>query len=106
MINGMDELAITKLDVLDTIDELKVCVAYKLHGKTIDYPITDARELEKVEPVYESFSGWNCNTTGARTFADLPIKVKDYLKFIEKFLGDAGIKIISVGQERDRTILL
>ncbi len=106
IINGMDELAITKMDVLDTIDELKVCVGYKLQGVKVEFPITDARELEKVEPVYETLKGWCSDTSKAKSYGDLPERAKTYLKFLEDYLGDAKIKIVSVGQERDRTIML
>lgn len=106
IINGIDELAITKLDVLDTIDELKVCIGYKVNGAKIDYPITDARELEKVEPIYESVKGWTSNTSNAKKFEDLPQKAQAYLKFIEDFMEDAKLKIVSIGQERDRTFMM
>jgi adenylosuccinate synthase len=106
MVNGIDELAITKLDVLDTLEELKVCVGYKVNGTKIDYPITDARKLDIVEPIYESMPGWNADTSKARKFADLPQKAQNYLQFIESYMEDAKIKIVSVGQERDRTMMI
>lgn len=106
MVNGIDELAITKLDVLDTLDELKVCVGYKMNGAKINYPVTDARKLEKVEPVYESLTGWTDDTSKARKFNDLPQKAQKYLQFIEAYMEDAKIKIVSVGQERDRTMMI
>jgi adenylosuccinate synthase len=106
MVNGIDEWAITKLDVLDTIEELKVCTEYRINGKRAVMNITDARELDNVEPVYESVEGWNADTTKAKTFADLPPRAQSYLKYIEDYLQDAKIKIVSVGQERDETILM
>lgn len=106
MVNGIDELAITKLDVLDTLDELKVCVGYKMDGAKINYPVTDARKLGKVEPVYESLTGWTADTSKARKFKDLPEKAQKYLQFIEAYMEDAKIKIVSVGQERDRTMMI
>ncbi|MBL7996285.1 adenylosuccinate synthase [bacterium] len=106
VVNGIDELAITKLDVLDTLDELKICMAYKVNGVKIDYPITDAGELAKVEPVYTAFKGWLSDTGNAKKYTDLPENARTYLKFIEDFMGDAKIKIVSVGQERDRTLMI
>jgi adenylosuccinate synthase len=106
MVNGIDELAVTKLDVLDTIDELKICTEYRMHGKRAAMNITDARELENVTPVYESVKGWNADTTKAKAFRDLPPNAQAYLKYIEEYLQDVKIKIVSVGQERDETILM
>lgn len=106
IVNGIDELAITKLDVLDSLEELQVCIGYKMNGVTINDPVTDARELEKVEPVYKSFKGWNSDTTGAKSFSDLPQNAQTYLRFIENYMRDAKIKIVSIGQERDRTLML
>lgn len=104
MINGMDEIAVTKLDVLDTLDELKVCVAYRHNGSVTTDAIADARFLGEVEPVYETFPGWKSDTTVAAATSDLPEKARSYLKFIEDFLGHPKIKLISVGQEREKTI--
>jgi len=104
MINGMDEIAVTKLDVLDTLEEIKVCVSYRHGGKTAADAIADARFLGEVEPLYESFSGWQADTTNATRKEDLPKNARVYLEFIEKFLGHPKIKIISVGQDRDKTI--
>ncbi|NUM82299.1 adenylosuccinate synthase [bacterium] len=105
-VNGIDELAITKLDVLDTIDELKVCIGYKLDGKAIDYFVTDGRVLDKIEPVYQSIPGWKANTSKIKKFADLPKKAQEYLRYIESFLDGPKIKIISVGQDREETLIL
>ncbi len=106
MVNGIDELAVTKLDVLDTIGELKMCTEYRIGGRRVDTSITDARELENVEPVYESVQGWNADTTKAKNFAQLPQKAQAYLKYIEDYLQDVKIKIVSVGQQRDETIMM
>ncbi|HMV27468.1 MAG TPA: adenylosuccinate synthase [bacterium] len=106
MVNGIDELAITKLDVLDTLEELKICVGYKVDGKRIDHYVTDAGELERVEPVYETVSGWKSDTSGVKNYVELPQKAQAYLKFIEDYLGHARIKIVSIGQEREKTFMM
>ncbi|MBX7153291.1 adenylosuccinate synthase [bacterium] len=106
IVNGIDELAITKLDVLDTIDELNVCTEYKLDGKEIDYFVTDGRVLDRIEPVYKSIPGWKANTSKVKKFTDLPKNAQTYLQFIENFLEGPKIKIISVGQDREETLIL
>ncbi len=106
MVNGIDEIAITKLDVLDTIDELKICIGYKKNGKPVDYYITDACELELVEPVYEIMPGWNSDTTKAKLYSQLPQKAQAYLKYIEDYLAPAKIKIVSIGQDREKTFMM
>ncbi len=100
-INGVDELSIMKLDVLDGFDEIKVCVAYELNGQQIDYmPI----ELEDVTPVYKSFKGW-AKTEGARTLEELPAEARAYLDEIEK-LVETKIGLISTSPDRNDTIIL
>lgn len=106
MINGLTELAITKLDVLDTMDEIKVCTAYKIDGVTADECITDANRLMRVIPVYQSFEGWNAGTSKCKTLGELPVKTRQYLDFIEKYLDGPKIKMISVGPEREQTIMI
>lgn len=106
IVNGIDELAITKLDVLDTIEQLKVCTEYKLDGRKTDHGITDAKQLQRVEPIYDTMDGWMSDTTGSKNFAELPQKAQAYLKFIEDYLSDAKIKIVSIGQERERTFMM
>jgi len=102
MINGVDFLAVTKLDVMDNFDEIKICTAYKIDGKlTTDFP-ADCVELEKVEPVYESMPGWKAPTTSALAFTELPLNAQKYLKRVAELL-DAKIGIISVGPKRAQT---
>ena len=97
------ELALTKMDVLDGFKELPVCVGYKLHGQVIrDFPYT--ADLDDCEPVYEVLPGWQCDTTHARRFEDLPKAAQDYVLFIEKELG-CPIPYVSVGAERDAMII-
>ena len=100
-LNGCDELALMKLDVLDGFDEVKVCVAYQYNGKEIDYLPAD---LENVTPIYKSFKGWD-NSVGARTFEDLPSSAQDYVKIIEE-ISKTKVGIISTSPERDDTIIL
>lgn len=100
-LNGCDELALMKLDVLDGFDEVKVCVAYEYNGKEIDYLPAD---LDNVTPIYKTFKGWN-NSAGARKLEDLPQSAQDYVKIIEE-ISKTKVGIISTSPERDDTIIL
>ncbi len=103
MINGLTELAITKLDVLSGLDELKVCVAYRYDGKeTTRFP-SEVQTLEIVEPVYRSFPGWSEDITGIDRFEALPANAQAYLQFIANETG-VGINMISTGPKRSQTI--
>ena len=104
IINGFDSLVITKLDVLDEFEEIKVCTGYRIDGKEIcDMPPT-VREIENVEPVYETLPGWKTSTFGISEYAKLPARAKDYLAFLEECIGvEAGC--ISTGPERNQTIV-
>lgn len=104
-INGIDSLAITKLDVLNDLETIKVCVAYRFKGKEIDYLPVDAYDLECCEPIYREFNGWQRDLSTIRDSIDLPVEAKDYLKFIEDFL-ETKIMLISVGPERNENIIL
>jgi adenylosuccinate synthase len=100
-INGCDELAIMKLDVLDGFDEIKICTHYEVGGETIDYlPL----ELDDVTPVYKSFKGWD-KTEGVRTFDELPQTAKDYIQAIEK-LTETKVGLVSTSPDRNDTIIL
>ena len=93
----------TKLDVLDQFEKLKVCTAYKINGvETKDFP-TDANLLENIEPVYEEIDGWNSPTTEIRHWEDLPSAAVAYVKKIEDYLG-IPIAIVSVGPKRSATL--
>lgn len=105
MINGIQRAAITKLDVLSQLDEIKVCVAYEQNGKKINSFPTNAHRLEKVTPVYETLPGWKKDITGINNFNDLPSETKDYLSFMSEQCG-FEISIISVGPKRNQTIEL
>jgi adenylosuccinate synthase len=104
-INGFTELAITKLDVLDTFPEIKICTHYSLNGKKVNYFDGDANFLSKVKPIYKTFKGWNRSTKGITHYNDLPIEAKKYIKETEKMSG-VKIKYISTGPERDEIIKL
>ena len=105
MINGIDEVAITKLDVLSDFPEIKVCTGYKLNGKLLKSFPTDFERLQIITPVYETLKGWKKDISNCRSFADLPIQTKDYLTFISKQAG-MKIKIVSVGPKRDQTFYM
>ena len=105
MINGIDELAITNLDGLDAVDPIRVCVAYRLNGKRLGVPPSDATQLANCEPVYEEVRGWNKSTHSARKFSQLPPAAKEYVNYISKLTG-AKLSMISVGPTRGETIIL
>ncbi len=100
-LNGVDELSLMKLDVLDGFDEVKICVAYEYNGQEIDYMPAD---LENVKPVYKTFEGWT-NSVGARKFEDLPENAQAFVKTIEE-ISKTKVGIISTSPERDDTIIL
>lgn len=103
-INGIDELVLTKLDVLDNLNEINICTAYKYKGQILKTFPTEASVLEKCEPVYETVIGWNKTISGARTLDDLPPKAQGYVKKLEEATG-VEINILSVGAERKETII-
>src|SRR6184192_479013 len=105
MINGIDELAITNLDGLDEVNPISICIGYRLNGKRLDVPPSDAAQLENCEPIYREFSGWKKPTQSARKFSELPPKARDYLKRISALTG-AKLTIVSVGPTRAETIML
>ena len=105
MINGIDELAITNLDGLDTVDPIRVCVGYRLNGKRIDVPPPDAAQLENCEPIYEEMRGWLKPTHTAKKFTQLPPAARDYVRALAGHTG-AKLTIVSVGPERGQTIIL
>jgi adenylosuccinate synthase len=105
MINGIDQLVITKLDVLDTLPSINICVGYKLKGKIIkDYPL-ETEVLKEIKPVYIKMPGWQVDTSGVKKFGKLPKNAQKYLRKIEELVG-AKITMVSVGSERSQTIIL
>ncbi|MCM1981892.1 adenylosuccinate synthase [Lyngbya confervoides] len=104
-INGMDCMAITKLDVLDTLDEIKVCVAYDIDGQECrDFP-TSSRQFAQCKPLYKTLPGWRCSTEHCRTLDDLPREARNYLEFLAKLM-EVPIAIVSLGAARDQTIII
>ena len=104
-VNGIDGIALTKLDVLDGMDEIKVCTGYKLDGQVIDYLPASQGAQARVEPVYETLEGWKGTTAGARSWADLPAQAVKYVRYIEELIG-APVSMLSTSPERDDTILV
>ncbi|HSH93920.1 MAG TPA: adenylosuccinate synthase, partial [Roseimicrobium sp.] len=105
MVNGIDELAITNLDGLDTVETIQVCVAYKVGKKRYDYLPNDNDELAKCQPVFVEFPGWKTPTDKAKKWKDLPPKARSYAKAIAELTG-AKLAIASVGPAREQTIFL
>ena len=104
-LNGVSGLCVTKLDVLDGFDEIKVCTAYRLFGDTLDAPPLDVTNWSELEPVYESFPGWQESSRGATRMEDLPPNARSYLEAMEALCG-APVHIVSTGPERSENIIL
>jgi adenylosuccinate synthase len=103
-VNGFDSVALTKLDVLDHLAEIKVCVAYRCQGETIREMPADLAVLEACEPVYETLPGWSESTGGVRDFSRLPPAARRYVDRLADLVG-GEIGIVSTGPERDDTIV-
>jgi adenylosuccinate synthase len=104
-INGMDCLAITKLDVLDELEEIQVCVAYEIDGERCEHFPSNARKFARCRPIYKTMPGWRTSTTDCRTLEELPKQALDYLKFLAE-LTEVPIAIVSLGASRDQTIIV
>tara|TARA_B100000315_G_scaffold238583_1_gene256504 strand:- start:21 stop:1313 length:1293 start_codon:yes stop_codon:yes gene_type:complete len=104
-ISGINGIALTKLDVLDELDEIKMCIHYELNGKKIDYLPAASEDQFKVKPIYKTFPGWKTTTKGVRDINKLPEKARNYILAVEDFIG-AKIVSISTSPERKDTILL
>lgn len=104
-LNSISGLCVTKLDVLDELDTIRICTKYRLHGQEISELPIDMNDLAACEPIYEEFPGWKTSTIGAQSFASLPEKAKAYLLRIEE-LAETPIDIISTGADRNHTIVL
>ena len=104
-ISGTKGIALTKIDVLDELKNLYICVAYKLYGKKIDYFPSSLQDQTKVKPIYKKFNGWLTNTSGVRKWKDLPINAQKYIRFIRDYC-DVEISSISTSPKREDTILL
>tara|TARA_B100001996_G_scaffold353224_1_gene314436 strand:+ start:58 stop:1350 length:1293 start_codon:yes stop_codon:yes gene_type:complete len=103
--SGINGIALTKLDVLDEFDEIKICVGYDLDGKNIEYLPASSEQQFNVKPIYKIFDGWNSSTCGIKNFSDLPKNAQIYINFIEKFV-EAKVSTISTSPERNDTILI
>ena len=103
-LNGMNELALTKMDVLDDFETIKVCTHYELDGETISHFPSDSEDVERLQPVYKSFPGWQTITRNISSFSDLPENAKSYIKFIEEYIG-VDFTIVSTGPKRTETIV-
>jgi len=105
MINGLDAVVLTKLDVLSGLEKIKICVGYKYKGKIIKNFITNVDTLENCEPVYEELAGWKENLENIKNFDDLPENAKNYIKRIEELI-EVPVCMVSIGPERNQTIIL
>ena len=104
-INGLDCLAITKLDILDELDEIKVCVAYEIDGERCDHFPSDSNQFARCKPIYKSLPGWQKPTTECRSLEDLPKEALNYLKFLAELM-ETPIAIVSLGAGRQQTIIV
>ena len=104
-ISGIDGVALTKLDVLDELEEIKICVQYELNGKKIDYLPAAVEDQLKIKPIYKTFPGWKISTNGVKNIEDLPENAKNYIFAVEDFIG-SKISSISTSPEREDTILI
>ena len=104
-VSGIDGMALTKLDVLDSFEEINICVAYELDGKVIDYFPSSSEEQARIKPVFDKFDGWDNSTFGARLWNDLPAEAIKYVKRIEELTG-IPVSLLSTSPERDDTILV
>ena len=104
-ISGINGIALTKLDVLDDLDEIKMCIGYELEGKKLDYLPAVSEDQFKIKPIYQSFPGWKTQTQGIRILKDLPENAKKYIYALEDFVG-AKVSSISTSPEREDTILI
>src|SRR6202012_3949785 len=102
---GINGLALTKLDILDGFDEIKVCVGYRLDGKEIDYLPASEHAQARVEPIYETIDGWQEKTAGARPWGELPAKAIKYVRRVEELIG-CSVALLSTSPEREDTILM
>jgi len=103
--SGIDGIALTKLDILDGFDEIKVCVCYRLDGREIDYLPAGEQAQARVEPVYETIAGWKEPTARARSWAQLPAQAIKYVRRIEELIG-CPVTLLSTSPEREDTILM
>ena len=104
-VSGINAIALTKLDVLDELDEIKMCVAYDLDGQKLEYLPAAVEDQIKINPIYKTFQGWKESTNGTKNIDSLPENAKKYIFAVEDFIG-AKVSSISTSPERDDTILI
>ena len=104
-ISGINGIALTKLDVLDELDEIKMCIEYELNGRKMDYLPAAVEDQLKIKPVYKTFPGWKTSTQGVKNIDELPENAKKYIYALEDFI-DTKVSSISTSPEREDTILL
>ena len=105
LLSGIDYMAVTRLDILDSFYEIKMCVGYKFNGKSLNEMPASLKVLAEVEPVYETFEGWKTDISGIRNYDELPENAKKYLERMAK-VTNIAIGIVSVGPNRDQTIVV
>ncbi len=105
MVNGLDYIALTKMDVLDNMHVIKVCTAYEIDGKIVEQFPADIESLDNIKPVYKEFKGWMTDLTKIKKIEDFPSQAKEYIDFIRNFLG-IQYCVVSVGPDRSQTIVL
>ena len=104
-VNGLTGVALTKLDVLDQFDSIKVCTGYSYNGTVLDELPSNLEIFSQCKPIYEELPGWNVDITAARRFDELPLKAQAYVKRLEELIG-CPIVLVSVGPGRESTIIL
>jgi adenylosuccinate synthase len=104
-VSGIDGIALTKLDVLDGFEEIKVCVGYELDGEKIDSLPAGQNAQGRVKPIYQAFEGWTQSTRGARSWAELPAQAVKYVRSIEELI-ECPVTLLSTSPEREDTILM
>ncbi len=104
-ISGVTGIALTKLDVLDGFDKVRICTGYRLHGKVLDYLPSHAADQQAVEPIYEEMEGWQESTEGARSWADLPAQAIKYIQRVQELI-ETPVALVSTSPEREDTILV
>jgi adenylosuccinate synthase len=105
MLNGIDGIALTKLDVLDGLETLKICIGYEVDGKRFDYLPAGLKAQSAIVPIYEEIEGWAESTQGARSWRDLPAAAVKYVRRVEELIG-AQVALLSTSPQRDDTILM
>lgn len=105
MINGIERIAVTKLDVLDQLDAIPLCVGYEYRGRRLKTFPTDPPSLEQIRPVYETFNGWKSPLSGVLSYGELPVAARQYLEALARFTG-TRVSMVSVGPRRDQTIIV